>query len=311
MRLSSSIASRLSSSTLRDDLGRAVEQIAVFEQIGLVGEDLLHPQRPLLVPRPRQAERLVPGRKLHGAGARVLRQRHRQHLDHDARDVVLGLRLGEAERIHLHAIAKQPLLGIGDAVALAGDLVPQFGEGAHLAHLGDEAQPGIDEERDAADHLAEFLLRDLAGLLHRVEHRDRGREREGQFLHRRRARFLQMIGADVHRIPFRQFGRGEDRHVLDQPHGRRRRKHIGAARQILLDDVVLDRAGQRRARRALLVGDRDVERHQPRRGGVDGHRRVHRGERNFVEQRAHVAEMRRPARRPCRPRPCASTWSLS
>jgi len=48
---------------------------------------------------------------------------------------------------------------------------------------------------------------------------------------------------------------------------------------------------ERRARRALLVGDRDVERHQPRRGGVDGHRGVHRGERNLVEQRPHVAEM--------------------
>jgi hypothetical protein len=41
----------------------------------------------------------------------------------------------------------------------------------------------------------------------------------------------------------------------------------------------------------LLVGDRDVERHQPRRGGVDGHRRVHGVERDAVEQRAHVAEM--------------------
>ena len=48
---------------------------------------------------------------------------------------------------------------------------------------------------------------------------------------------------------------------------------------------------QRRARRALLVGDRDVERHQPRRGGVDGHRGVHGAERDAVEQRAHVAEM--------------------
>ena len=84
----------------------------------------------------------------------------------------------------------------------------------------------------------------------------------------------------------------EDRDVLDQPHRGRRRKHVGAARQIFLDDVVLDRAGQRSARRALLVGDRDVERHQPRRGGVDGHRGVHRGERNAVEQRAHVAEVR-------------------
>ena len=233
----------------RHHLG-AVEQVAVFQQVGLVGEDLLHPQRPLLVPRPRQAERLVPGRKLHRAGARVLRQRHRQHLDHDARDVVLRLRLGEAERIDLHAVAEQPLLRIGDAVALARDLVPQFDEGAHLADFGDEAQPGVDEERDAPDHLAEFLLRHLAGGLHRVEHGDGGGEREGQLLHRRRAGFLQMVGADVHRIPLRQFGRGEDRHVLDQPHRRRRRKHVGAARQIFLDDVVLDRAGAARARGA-------------------------------------------------------------
>ena len=229
--------------------------------------------------------------KLHRAGARVLRQRHRQHLDQDAGDVVFRLLLGQAERIDLHAVAEQPLLGIGDAVALAGDLVPQFDEGAHLADLGDEAQAGVDEERDAADHLAEFLLRHLARRLHGVEHGDRGREREGQLLHRRRTRFLQMVGADVHRIPFRQFGRGEDRHVLDQPHRRRRRKHVGAARQIFLDDVVLDRALQRGARRALLVGDRDVERHQPRRRGVDGHRGVHGAERNAVEQRAHVAEM--------------------
>jgi hypothetical protein len=53
----------------RRDLGgdrrRAVEDVAVFQEVGLIGQDLLHAQRPLLVPRPRQAERLVPGRQLH------------------------------------------------------------------------------------------------------------------------------------------------------------------------------------------------------------------------------------------------------
>ena len=49
-----------------------VEDVVVLQQVGLVGQHLLHPQRPLLVPRPRQAERLVPGRQLHGAGAGVL-----------------------------------------------------------------------------------------------------------------------------------------------------------------------------------------------------------------------------------------------
>jgi hypothetical protein len=47
-----------------------------------------------------------------------------------------------------------------------------------------------------------------------------------------------------------------------------------------------------RSRRApLFVGDGDIERHQPGRGGVDRHRGVHRGERDVVKQRAHVAEM--------------------
>ena len=168
----------------RRDLGgdrrRAVEHVAVFEQVGLVGEDLLHAQRPLLVPGPRQAERLVPGRQLHRAGARVFRQRHRKHLDQDAGDVVLRLLLGQAERIDLHAVAEQPLLGVGHAVALARDLVPQLGKGAHLADFGDEAQPRIDEERDAPDHLAEFLRRAFAGRLDRIKHADCGGERKGQ-----------------------------------------------------------------------------------------------------------------------------------
>ena len=75
----------------------AVEEVGVFEQIGLEGDDLLHAQRPLLVPGARQAERLVPGRKLHGAGAGVLGEGDGEHLDQDAVDVVLRLRLGEAE----------------------------------------------------------------------------------------------------------------------------------------------------------------------------------------------------------------------
>ena len=70
------------------------------------------------------------------------------------------------------------------------------------------------------------------------------------------------------------------------------REHIGAARQIFLDDVVLRRALQRGARRALLVGDGDIERHQPAGGGVDRHRGVHGRDGDAVEQRAHVADMR-------------------
>src|SRR5262249_11461381 len=70
------------------------------------------------------------------------------------------------------------------------------------------------------------------------------------------------------------------------------REHVGAAREIFLDDVVLGRPLQRGALGALLVRHRDVEREQPRGGRVDGHRGVHAGKRDAVEQRPHVAEMR-------------------
>ena len=117
-------------------------------------------------------------------------------------------------------------------------------------------------------------------------------ERKGELLHRRRARLLQMIRADIHRIPFRHLLGREQDHVLGEPHRRRRRKHIGAAREIFLDDVVLRRAGEFLARDALFVGERDIEREQPGGGGVDRHRRVHLAERDAVEQHAHVADMR-------------------
>jgi hypothetical protein len=101
-----------------------------------------------------------------------------------------------------------------------------------------------------------------------------------------------VVGADVHRVPFRHLARREQDGVLDQPQRRLGREDVGAARQIFLDDVVLRRALQLGARRALVVGHGDIERHQPGRGGVDRHRRVHLGERNAIEQRPHVAEMR-------------------
>ncbi len=44
-------------------------------------------------------------------------------------------------------------------------------------------------------------------------------------------------------------------------------------------------------RHPLLLGIGDVQREQPRRGGVDRHRGVHLAGRDLVEQRAHVAEV--------------------
>ncbi len=47
--------------------GVAVEEIVEFQKVGFIGEDLLHPERPLLVPGPRKPQSLVPCGQLHGA----------------------------------------------------------------------------------------------------------------------------------------------------------------------------------------------------------------------------------------------------
>jgi hypothetical protein len=74
------------------------------------------------------------------------------------------VRLGEAEAVHLHAVAEAAGLGVGDAVALEADAVPQLGERPQLADLLDEADARVDEERDRAEHLGELLGLDLAAV---------------------------------------------------------------------------------------------------------------------------------------------------
>ena len=197
---------------------RALEQVGVLEQIGLEGEHLLDPQAPLLVPRPRQPERLVPGRQLDRAGAGVAPERHRQGLEHDPLDVVLRLRLGQAEAVDLDAVAHPQELRVGDAVAVPSDPLPHLAHRPQLRVLLDEPDAGVDEERDPAEDLREVRLGDLAARLDLVEHGDRSREGEGDLLHRRRPGLLQVVGADVGGVPVRDLVDAERDRVGDQPH---------------------------------------------------------------------------------------------
>ena len=68
------------------------------------------------------------------------------------------------------------------------------------------------------------------------------------------------------------------------------REDVRAARQVLLDDVVLGRAGEQLRVDAALAGQRDVQRQQPHGRAVDRHRRVHLLDRDAVEQHVQVVE---------------------
>ena len=102
---------------------------------------------------------------------------------------------------------------------------------------------------------------------------------------------LQVVAADVDRVPLRDVAHRVGDGVDGQAPAGQRREDERAPGQVLLDDVVLGGAGQDPRVDALVLGVGDVEAEQPRRGGVDGHRRVHRLDRDLVEQLGHVAEV--------------------
>lgn len=273
-----------------DDVGSG-EDVVVLQQVALEREDLLDAQRPLLVPGPGQTQRLVPGGQLHGAGAGVLGEGDREHLQHDALDVVLRLGLGQTQGVDLDAVTEATLLRVLDAVALVGDLVPDAAEGAHLAHLLDEADARVHEEGDPGDDLAEALRGHLARVAHRVEDRDRRGHRVRDLLDRGGPGLLEVVRADVDRVPLGDVVDRVRDHVRRQPQGRPRREDVRPAREVLLDDVVLGGALEQGDVRALLLGGHLVERQQPHGRGVDRHRGVHLLQGYVLEQPTHVAQM--------------------
>ena len=281
---------RLQVVDLRLDHGRAVEEVWVLEEVAFVGEDLLEAERPLLVPGPREAERLVPRRQLQRATAGVAAERDAERFEEDPPGVVLGLLFGEPQTVDLHAVAEAAEARVLDAVALAGDLVPELREGAHLRHLFDEANAGIDEKADAADDGLEALICDVPALTNLIEDADRVGEREGELLRRRRPGLLKVVAADVGGVPLRDLLQAVLVCLGDQPQARVRGKDVGAARQVLLDDVVLRRALQLRNVLATLPRQRHVEREHPHRRGVDGHGGVHLLKGDALEQHVEVVE---------------------
>ena len=245
----------------------------------------------MLVPWPRQAQRFVPRRQLHRTGTRILGKRHAQHCKQNAIDIVLRLRFGQAQRIHLHAITEAAQLGIADAITPPRDLIPQPAHRTQLADFSNKLHTGIDEETHPADGLGEFLFGDRAAFLRGVENRNRSGKRKRRLLHRIGTGLLQMVGAEIDRIPFRQFGGGEGDGVGRQAQRRPGREDIGAAGEIFLDDVVLRRALQAGPCSPLFIRHRNIKRQQPGGRRVDRHRGVHLRQRQAVEQGAHVAQM--------------------
>ena len=119
---------------------------------------------------------------------------------------------------------------------------------------------------------------------------DAVRQREGQLLHRRRARLPDVVAGDGDSVPARQPlpAVGED--VGHDAHGGTRREDVRTAGHVLFEDVVLDGPPQLPGVGALLLGHQLVEQQENRRRGVDGHGRRDLGQRDTGEQSLHVAQ---------------------
>ncbi len=96
-------------------------------------------------------------------------------------------------------------------------------------------------------------------------------EGEGDLLRGGGAGLAHVVAGDGDGVPLGDFGGGPGEHVGDDAHGVGHRIDVGAAGDVLLEDVVLHGAGELLDVGAAAPGGGDVEREQDAGGGVDGH----------------------------------------
>ena len=265
-----------------DDV-RAADRIDRVGDAGFRRDDLLRPQR-----GPRRVLGRQPQRFVAAVAVQRLRAAEdgRHRLQRDAHDVVVRLLRGQRAAGGLRVEAQLLRPGIGRAEAIAHDARPQPPRRAELRDLFEEVVVRVEEERQP---LAE-LVHVESGVDRRLHVGDRVRQREGHLLHGRRSGFADVVAADRDRVPVGQFALAEREDVGDDAERGARRIDVGAAGHVLLEDVVLDGAGELRGWNVLTPRDGDVERQQDDRRRVDRHRGRHPIERDAVEQRRHVLD---------------------
>ena len=143
-----------------------------------------------------------------------------------------------------------------------------------------------EEEREPGRELVEGQ----AGRHRRIGVGDGIGDGEGDLLRRRRAGLAHVVATDADRVECRQLGCAIGEGIGHQSHRRLRREDVGAAGDVLLEDVVLDRASEPLGVAPLPSRDGLVQRQQDRRGGVDGHRAAHAIEGNLRKQQLHVGD---------------------
>ena len=190
-----------------------------------------------------------------------------ERLQRHARDVVHGLLRGERNAGGLSVETHQPGALVFRAEPLFHYLRPDLARSAVFGDLLEKVVMGVEEEAEAR---AEFVDVETA-TARPLDVLDSIVEREGQLLQRGGTGFADVVSADGDGVEARGVAGTELEGVHDQAHRRLGRIDVLLLRNVFLQDVILDGAGDFFPVSALLFGDHQIHRPQHRGGRVDGH----------------------------------------
>ena len=190
-----------------------------------------------------------------------------QRLEGRPHDVVLRLLGGEGGAAGLGVEAQHHGAGVLRFKAIAGEAGPQPAGGAELGHLLQKVGVGSEEEGETGRDLVELESRVQSSL--RVG--DGVGQGESDLLDCGAAGLPHMVAADANGVPLRDVLLAPAEYIGNQTHGTLGREYVGAAGDVLLQDVVLGGATDLAEVGPLLLGHGHVEGQEDSRGGVDGH----------------------------------------
>jgi hypothetical protein len=153
------------------------------------------------------------------------------------------------------------------AEPVAGDRRPGAPGGPELRDLLEEVAVGGEEEREARREFVEGQARADGGI--RVGNGVGHGERD--LLDRRRSGLAHVVAANGDRVPGRQLGPAVGERVRHEAHRRAGWEDVRPPRDVLLEDVVLDRAPERSRVYAATPRHGLVEHQQDGGRGVDRH----------------------------------------
>ena len=230
-----------------------------------------------------ERQRLIHAVGVQGLGAA---ENRRQRLNRHPHDVDLRLLRGERATRRLGVEAQPPGAGVLRAKGVTHLLRPDTPGGAELGDLLQKVVVAVEEEGETGREgiNVQPTLHGPARVLHPVG------QGEGQFLRRRRTGLADVVAGDGDGIPLRQVLAAELDGVGHQPHRGLRREDVFFLGDVLLEDVVLDRAAEFVHRHTLLLGGGDVHGPGNRRRGINGHRGGYLVQGDAVEENLHIAQ---------------------